>query len=551
MSARRWSTTPSAPTPSWTASSRSRRRSRRCSISPPTAAASGGFVSFERALTDAIEGAERAFHRSGHVSGLTTGLRDLDGKIGGLHPSDLLILAGRPGMGKTALATKIAFGAAKALLAEARAADPNTVPKAAVAIFSLEMSAEQLATRLLSRGGAHLRRPHPPRRHRPEGVRPLRAGLARDRRRCRSRSTTRRRSRLSALRTRCRRLKRTKGLALVVVDYLQLMRPSAGTRPENRVLEISQITQGLKAIAKELAVPVLALSQLSRAVESREDKRPQLSDLRESGTIEQDADVVMFIYRDEYYLAAARCRRRWRSTTATSSRARSTSGSRTWSRSHNQAELHHRQAAARADRQDRPVLRGGVHPVRRSRPGPFRVRLMSDPRAGATLEVDLAAIVANWRLLAARHRSGPVAGVVKADAYGLGAAAVAPALFAAGCRHFFVATLDEALALRPLLPEGDARRARRAAARHRGRVHRPRPHPGAEHPGRDRRLDRRRAPGRPGAAGDPACRYRHGPARAGPGGLRGAVRRPGTARRHRSALCDDPSRFARNCPAIR
>ncbi|MGC8470632.1 MAG: DnaB-like helicase C-terminal domain-containing protein, partial [Acetobacteraceae bacterium] len=108
---------------------------------------------------------------------------------------------------------------------------------------------------------------------------------------------------LSALRTRCRRLKRTKGLALVVVDYLQLMRPSAGTRPENRVLEISQITQGLKAIAKELAVPVLALSQLSRAVESREDKRPQLSDLRESGTIEQDADAVMFIYRDEYYLA--------------------------------------------------------------------------------------------------------------------------------------------------------------------------------------------------------------------------------------------------------
>ena len=264
--------------------------------------ANGGFVSFERALTEAIEGAERAFHRAGHVSGLTTGLRDVDSRTGGMHPSDLLILAGRPGMGKTALATKIAYGAALALLAEARAAGTEVAPRAQVAVFSLEMSAEQLATRLLSEeariSGDRIRRGDIGQKEFDSFVRVSRDIAALPIQIDDTPAVT-----LSALRTRCRRLKRTKGLALVVVDYLQLMRPSAGTRPENRVLEISQITQGLKAIAKELAVPVLALSQLSRAVESREDKRPQLSDLRESGTIEQDADAVMFIYRDEYYLA--------------------------------------------------------------------------------------------------------------------------------------------------------------------------------------------------------------------------------------------------------
>jgi replicative DNA helicase len=261
----------------------------------------GGFVTFERALTTAIQNAERAFHRAGGVSGLSTGLRDLDKKTGGLHPSDMVVLAGRPGMGKTALATKIAFGAARALQAEARAVDPNAVAKATVAVFSLEMSAEQLATRLLSEeariSGDRIRRGDIGQKDfdrfvqvsREIGTLPLHIDD--------TPAIT-----LSAMRTRCRRLARTKGLALVVVDYLQLMRPAAGTRSENRVLEISQITQGLKAIAKELAVPVLALSQLSRAVESREDKRPLLSDLRESGSIEQDADLVMFVYRDEYYL---------------------------------------------------------------------------------------------------------------------------------------------------------------------------------------------------------------------------------------------------------
>jgi replicative DNA helicase len=261
----------------------------------------GGFVTFERALTTAIQNAERAFHRAGGVSGLSTGLRDLDKKTGGLHPSDMVVLAGRPGMGKTALATKIAFGAARALQAEARAVDPNAMAKATVAVFSLEMSAEQLATRLLSEeariSGDRIRRGDIGQKDfdrfvqvsREIGTLPLHIDD--------TPAIT-----LSAMRTRCRRLARTKGLALVVVDYLQLMRPAAGTRSENRVLEISQITQGLKAIAKELAVPVLALSQLSRAVESREDKRPLLSDLRESGSIEQDADLVMFVYRDEYYL---------------------------------------------------------------------------------------------------------------------------------------------------------------------------------------------------------------------------------------------------------
>jgi replicative DNA helicase len=264
--------------------------------------AEGGLSPFEKALTAAILGAERAFHRSGHVTGLPSGLRDLDAKLGGLHNSDLLILAGRPGMGKTALGTKIAYGAARALAAEAPppAMDGRRAGKG-VAFFSLEMSAEQLATRLLAEvarvSGEKIRRGEIAQRefNRFVEVSHELAGLPLyidD-----TPAIT-----MSALRTRCRRLKRTHGLGLVVVDYLQLMRPATGVRPENRVLEISTITQGLKALAKELDVPVLALSQLSRAVEAREDKRPQLADLRESGSIEQDADVVMFIYRDEYYL---------------------------------------------------------------------------------------------------------------------------------------------------------------------------------------------------------------------------------------------------------
>ena len=261
----------------------------------------GGFVSFKESLTAAIRTAELAFHRPGGVSGLSTGLRDLDKKTGGLHPSDLVILGGRPGMGKSALATKIAWGAARSLLDEARTADENAVPRSGVAIFSLEMSAEQLSTRLLSEesriSGDRIRRGDIGQKDFDKFVQVSREISSLPLYIDDTPAIT-----LSAMRTRCRRMKRTKGLSLIVVDYLQLMRPSLGTRPENRVVEISQITMGLKALAKELDVPVLALAQLSRQVESREDKRPQLADLRESGSIEQDADVVMFVYRDDYYL---------------------------------------------------------------------------------------------------------------------------------------------------------------------------------------------------------------------------------------------------------
>nr|WP_294915913.1 replicative DNA helicase [uncultured Neokomagataea sp.] len=259
----------------------------------------GGFVSFGGALTTAVKIAEEAFQRTGDVVGLTSGLRDLDKRTGGLHPSDLIILAGRPAMGKTALATKVAFSAARALMRDAE--EGNTKPKGSVAIFSLEMSAEQLATRILSSeaevSGEKIRRGDIGQKEFDRFVR-----VSRELQSLPLYIDDTPAISLSAMRTRCRRLARTQGLSLVVVDYLQLMRPAIGTRPESRVLEISMITQGLKAIAKELSVPVIALSQLSRQVESREDKRPMLSDLRESGSIEQDADAVMFVYRDEYYL---------------------------------------------------------------------------------------------------------------------------------------------------------------------------------------------------------------------------------------------------------
>jgi replicative DNA helicase len=257
-------------------------------------------VTFEKALTGAINSAQLAFRQPGGISGLSTGLRDLDKKTGGLHKSDLLILAGRPGMGKTALATKIAFGAARALMANA-AADPGNKKPGGVVIFSLEMSSEQLATRLLSEesrvSGERIRKGEIGEREFSRFV-----GVSKELQTLPLYIDDTPAITLSAVRTRCRRLARTRGLSLVVIDYLQLMRPSPGTRTESRVLEISAITMGLKALAKELEIPVMALSQLSRSVESREDKRPQLSDLRESGSIEQDADAVMFVYRDEYYL---------------------------------------------------------------------------------------------------------------------------------------------------------------------------------------------------------------------------------------------------------
>jgi len=262
----------------------------------------GGFLAFETALTDAISNAEAAFKRSGKTVGVATGFVDLDQKLGGLHPSDLVVLAGRTAMGKTALATNIAFNAARSYR-PTRTADGRTTAEdgAVVGFFSLEMSAEQLATRILAEESGvssdRIRRGDIGHEDFDKFVRASQqlAGLPLFIDDTPALS-------VSALRTRARRLMRQQGLGLIVVDYLQLLRPTSQIRPiENRVQEVSEITRGLKALAKELNVPVLALSQLSRAVEQRDDKRPMLADLRESGSIEQDADVVMFIFREEYY----------------------------------------------------------------------------------------------------------------------------------------------------------------------------------------------------------------------------------------------------------
>ena len=262
----------------------------------------GGFRDFKSAVTDSINMTEAALKRDSHVAGVPTGFTDLDKLLGGLHPSDLLILAGRPSMGKTSLATNIAYNAA-ATPRPARAPDGQIAEKpGVVAFFSLEMSAEQLATRILSEQ-AHVRSDA------------MRRGEIRDDEFDRIFQISRALHDLPlyiddtpaltvpALRTRARRLKRKNGLSLIVIDYLQLMQAASVRRNDNRVQEVSEITRGLKALAKDLDVPVIALSQLSRQTEQRDDKRPQLSDLRESGSIEQDADVVMFLFREEYYLA--------------------------------------------------------------------------------------------------------------------------------------------------------------------------------------------------------------------------------------------------------
>src|SRR5713226_3989833 len=262
----------------------------------------GGFQKFETALTTAVDMAARAYQREGKLSGLATGLTDLDTKMGGLQSSDLIIIAGRPGMGKTALATNIAYNVAKAHRAEVQAdGTMKSINGGIVGFFSCEMSAEQLATRILAeqtsissssirRGGITEADFEKIRDYSIElQSLPLyvdeTGGLS-----------------ISQLTARARRLKRQKGLDLIVVDYIQLLQGS-GKRSDNRVQEVTEITTSLKALAKELNIPVIALSQLSRQVESRDDKRPQLSDLRESGSIEQDADVVMFVFREEYYLA--------------------------------------------------------------------------------------------------------------------------------------------------------------------------------------------------------------------------------------------------------
>ena len=268
-----------------------------------TGGSSTGMIPFGDALRGAVEMAAEAFSRDGGLAGVSTGLADLDQKLGGLHPSDLLILAARPSMGKSTLAMNIAYNVAKNYAWEPQPdGSRKTVAGGVVAVFSLEMSSEQLAMRILGEvSGVSSDRLRKGEIDASEFGRvrdaafeiqsaPLHiddtGGLS-----------------LARLAARARRLKRQGGLDLIVVDYLQLITTGEASRSDNRVQEVTQITQGLKALAKELSVPVLALSQLSRQVENREDKRPQLSDLRESGSIEQDADVVMFIYRESYYLS--------------------------------------------------------------------------------------------------------------------------------------------------------------------------------------------------------------------------------------------------------
>ena len=250
------------------------------------------FLKFEKALKQTIDMAKRAFKNEDGLVGVPTGLSDLDARLGGLHKQDLVIIAGRPSMGKTALATNIAFHAAKNIEKKGL--------KSTVAFFSLEMSSEQLSTRILSEQSKirsnDIRRGKVSEKEMEQFIETSKNIFDLPLYIDETPAIT-----ISAISNRSRRIKRLFGLNLIVVDYIQLMR-SGSVRNEGRVQEISEITQGLKALAKELDVPVLALSQLSRAVEQRDDKKPQLSDLRESGSIEQDADVVMFVYREAYYL---------------------------------------------------------------------------------------------------------------------------------------------------------------------------------------------------------------------------------------------------------
>jgi len=266
--------------------------------------AEGKAQSFADATKEALKTAEKALNSGGHLSGITTGLEGMNSKIGGLHKSDLVIVAGRPGMGKSSLATNIAFSAAHRFMRDAEDGIPaEQSAGAAVALFSLEMSADQLATRILAEQSGISS----------ENLRMGKISKAEFRDLARAAAELESLPlyiddtpglSIAALRARARRLKRQKGIGMVIVDYLQLLQGTGRNSNDNRVNEISEISRGLKTLAKELDVPVIGLSQLSRAVEQREDKRPQLSDLRESGSIEQDADIVLFIYREDYYLAA-------------------------------------------------------------------------------------------------------------------------------------------------------------------------------------------------------------------------------------------------------
>ena len=375
--------------------------------------------------------------------------------MGGLQPSDLIIIAGRPSMGKTALATNIAYHVAKTYRRDSE--NEKAVDGAVVGFFSLEMSAEQLATRIISEQ-AYI----PSER--------IRRGRIDSDEFDRIVEVSQELQNLplyidqtggitvAQLAARARRLKRQRSLGFIVVDYLQLLSGSSRRAAEGRVQEVSEITTGLKALAKELHVPVLALSQLSRQVEQREDKRPQLSDLRESGSIEQDADVVLFVFRQEYYLERSQPRE-------------NTEEHRQWQEEMNavtgKAEvIIGKQRHGPTGTVPAPV-HGGVHAVQQprrvgspagaagvtgGRPAAAKSRHRSeDAGETAILTIDLDALLANYRRLRALAAPAECAAVVKADAYGLGMAEAAPALRREGCKTFFVATPGEAKALRKLL----------------------------------------------------------------------------------------------------
>ena len=266
-----------------------------------TGTTNGGFHDFGSAINTAIDLAAAAFEREGGLSGVATGINALDSRMGGLQSSDLIVLAGRPGMGKTSLATNIAFNVAHAYRGDVAAdGTPKAIDGGIVGFFSLEMSADQLATRIISEqaevSSSKIRRGEIN-----ESEFEKLSFCAQEMQKVPLFIDETGGISIAQLAARARRLKRQRGLDLLIIDYIQLMQGS-GKNAGNRVQEVTEITTGLKALAKELAVPIIALSQLSRQVENRDDKHPQLSDLRESGSIEQDADVVLFVYREEYYI---------------------------------------------------------------------------------------------------------------------------------------------------------------------------------------------------------------------------------------------------------
>ena len=415
-----------------------------------------GFEPFSSALTDAIDMAANAYRRDGGLSGLATGFTDLDHRMGGLQPSDLIIIAGRPAMGKTALATNIAYHVAKTYRP---GGDSETaLDGAVVGFFSLEMSAEQLATRIISEQAyipsERIRRGRidsdefdrivevsQELQHLPLYIDQT-GGIT-----------------VAQLAARARRLKRQRGLGFIVVDYLQLLSGSSKRAAEGRVQEVSEITTGLKALAKELHVPILALSQLSRQVEQREDKRPQLADLRESGSIEQDADVVLFVFREEYYLERSQPRENteehqmWQQGMETvtgkadviiGKQRHGPTGTVTlqftpeFTRFSNLAA---RSACRSAAREPCAPARGPLERARR------RAKRDRDPHHRSRCACRQLSPLARSCLARRMRRRGQ--GRCLRPRHG----AAAPALARAGCKTFFVATLGEASALRTLLPD--------------------------------------------------------------------------------------------------